>query len=101
MMPTAPPPSDSSHSRKTSTKEDALASSFHDFSVTSTTKQLDGLLTPTPQFGNPDDEEAAETMEFCRQLKEQAFLKIFLKTIFKNCFSLIIFSITIWNFILL
>lgn len=64
--PTAPPPSESSMSR-----HDATTDSGGAFSVASTTKQLDGDTTPTPQFGTADEEETAETMEFCRQLREQ------------------------------
>lgn len=69
--PTAPPPSESSMSR-----HDATTDSGGAFSVASTTKQLDGDTTPTPQFGTADEEETAETMEFCRQLREQVGLVV-------------------------
>lgn len=71
-IPTAPPPSESSHSRSTrNTDASEAVGSLGAVSVASTYKQLNGDATPTPQLSNTDDEQSAETMEFCRQLMEQ------------------------------
>lgn len=72
--PTAPPPSDSSRSHSQGggpNFEPELTHLLRAMSVASTTKQLDGGATPTPQFLSTEEEETAETMEFCRQLREQ------------------------------
>lgn len=71
--PTAPPPSESSNSRGMRNNDNLNDSvcSLGGISLASTQKQLEGVITPTPQFSCAEDEQTAETMEFCKQLREQ------------------------------
>lgn len=72
--PTAPPQSESSRSYSQgggTNPERELARSLGAMSIASTTKQLDGDATPTRNLVSAEEEETAETMEFCRQLREQ------------------------------
>ncbi|VDK83213.1 unnamed protein product [Litomosoides sigmodontis] len=67
--PTAPPPSESSRCAPSHDHDGAV--SFVAPSFASTTKQLESDATAAPHFISAEEEETAETMEFCRQLVEQ------------------------------
>lgn len=73
--PTAPPPSESSRCPPGHDRDGAP--SLVAVSLASTTKQLEADVTSTPQFVSAEEEETAETMEFCRQLKEQVVVSLF------------------------
>ncbi|VDM99025.1 unnamed protein product [Thelazia callipaeda] len=67
--PTAPPPSESSRCALYQDRDGA--SSIISPSFTTTAKHPDCDATPASQFITAEEEETAETMEFCRQLAEQ------------------------------
>uniref|UniRef100_A0A8R1XXB7 VHS domain-containing protein n=1 Tax=Onchocerca volvulus TaxID=6282 RepID=A0A8R1XXB7_ONCVO len=67
--PTAPPPSESSRCAPSQDRDGTISLAAPSFA--STTKQLEGDATATSHFISTEEEETAETMEFCRQLVEQ------------------------------
>ncbi|EJW86388.1 VHS domain-containing protein [Wuchereria bancrofti] len=67
--PTAPPPSESSRCAPSHDRDGTV--SFAAPSFASTTKQLESDTTAASHFISAEEEETAETMEFCRQLVEQ------------------------------
>ncbi|VDN82386.1 unnamed protein product [Brugia pahangi] len=67
--PTAPPPSESSRCAPSHGRDGTV--SFAAPSFASTTKQLESDTTAASHFISAEEEETAETMEFCRQLVEQ------------------------------
>lgn len=79
--PTAPPPSELSHTRFTPNSTNQLAPLLGTMSLTSTMKHTDGNATPVGQFGTAEEEEIAETMEFCRQLREQVVVLKMVKSV--------------------
>uniref|UniRef100_A0A915PHA4 Hepatocyte growth factor-regulated tyrosine kinase substrate n=1 Tax=Setaria digitata TaxID=48799 RepID=A0A915PHA4_9BILA len=67
--PTAPPPSESSRCAQSHDRDGTVSLAAPSFA--STTKQLEGDATAASHFISTEEEETAETMEFCRQLVEQ------------------------------
>ncbi|MCP9266169.1 Hepatocyte growth factor-regulated tyrosine kinase substrate [Dirofilaria immitis] len=67
--PTAPPPSESSRCAPSHDRDGTVSLAAPSFA--STTKQLEGDAAATSHFISAEEEETAETMEFCRQLVEQ------------------------------
>ncbi|KAL3981499.1 VHS domain family protein [Acanthocheilonema viteae] len=67
--PTAPPPSESSRCAPSHDHDGTVSLIAPSFA--STTKQLESDTTAASHFISTEEEETAETMEFCRQLVEQ------------------------------
>lgn len=80
--PTAPPPSESSRCAPSHDHDGAV--SFVAPSFASTTKQLESDTTAAPHFISAEEEETAETMEFCRQLVEQVYCCFWFLTVIEN-----------------
>uniref|UniRef100_A0A0N5AQC4 Hepatocyte growth factor-regulated tyrosine kinase substrate n=1 Tax=Syphacia muris TaxID=451379 RepID=A0A0N5AQC4_9BILA len=72
-IPSAPPPSESSYSYSASRSEKVV----DEQSITTTggvelmQQKLDGNVTPTAQVITDEEEQTAETMEFCRQIFDE------------------------------
>lgn len=69
--PTAPPPSESSRCAPSHDHDGNV--SLVAPSLASTTKQLESDTTVATHFISTEEEQTAETMEFCRQLVEQVY----------------------------